>query len=75
MTAPLDAKDGKVRLHIFVDQSSIEVFANDGEVTMSALMFPGPESLGIELFSENGEATLANLSAWELDSIWGVPAR
>jgi fructan beta-fructosidase len=75
MFAPLDPKDGEVRLHIFVDQSSIEIFANDGELTMSALMFPSPESLGINLFSENGGATLVNISAWELDSIWGVPAR
>lgn len=74
MTAPLDAQDGKIRLHIFVDQSSIEVFANDGVVTMSALMFPSPDSLGTELFSEGGETNLQRLSAWELDSIWGVPA-
>ena len=75
MFAPLDAQDGKVRLHIFIDQSSIEVFANDGVLTMSALMFPSPESLGIDLFSENGDVTLAGLSAWQLDSIWGVPAK
>ncbi len=75
MTAPLEALDGKIRLHIFVDQSSIEVFANDGVVTMSALMFPNPDSLGVELFSENGGVNLLSLSAWELDSIWGVPAK
>jgi fructan beta-fructosidase len=75
MTAPLKAKDGRVRLHILVDQSSIEVFANDGELTMSALMFPSSESLGINLFSENGGASLVSLSAWQLDSIWGVPAK
>lgn len=74
MTAPLAPQDGKIRLHIFVDQSSIEVFANDGAVTMSALMFPNADSLGIELFSEGGGANLQSLSAWELDSIWGVPA-
>ncbi len=73
MTVPLEAKNGKVRLHIYVDQSSIEVFANDGELTMTALMFPSPESLGVQLFSENGGASLSSLSAWQLDSIWGVP--
>ncbi len=73
MVAPLDAQHGKIRLHIFVDQSSIEVFANDGVVTMSALMFPNADSLGIELFSEGGGTNLQSLRAWELDSIWGVP--
>jgi fructan beta-fructosidase len=75
MTAPLAAQDGKIRLHIFVDQSSIEVFANDGVLTMSALMFPNPDSLGIELFGENGGANLLSLTAWSLDSIWGMPAK
>jgi fructan beta-fructosidase len=75
MTAPLQTQDGKIRLHIFVDQSSMEVFANDGVVTMSALIFPNPDSLGLELFSENGEAKLLSLSAWELDSIWVAPAK
>lgn len=75
LTAPLQPQDGKmIRLHVFVDQSSIEVFANDGVVTMSALMFPNSDSLGIELFSENGQVYLADLKAWELDSIWGAPA-
>ena len=75
LTAPLLAQDGKIRLHLFVDQSSIEVFANDGLVTMSALMFPNPGSLGIELFSKNGGTQLLDLTAWELNSIWGAPTK
>lgn len=73
-TAPLKPIDGSVRLHIYVDQSSIEVFANEGEVTMSALMLPNPDSLGIEIFSQNGAVNLTSFRAWELKSIWGVPA-
>jgi sucrose-6-phosphate hydrolase SacC (GH32 family) len=75
LAAPLEPQDGnKVHLHIFVDQSSIEVFANDGVMTMSALIFPSPDSLDVELFSEAGKANLLSLSAWELESIWGVSA-
>lgn len=73
-TAPLAVQDGKIRLHIFVDQSSIEVFANEGQAAMSALMFPNPESLGVEMFSENGGVNLVSFKAWALDSIWNVPA-
>lgn len=68
--APLQPQDGLIKLHIFVDQSSVEVFANDGEVTMTATILPNPGSTGIELFSENGSTTLDNLQAWELSSIW-----
>jgi fructan beta-fructosidase len=71
-TASLTVPDGKVRLHIFVDQSSVEVFANDGEVTMTALMFPDPHSTGIALFSDGGNAKINDFHAWELTSIWGV---
>ena len=34
------ARDGKVELSIFVDHSSVEVFVNGGEKTMTSLVFP-----------------------------------
>lgn len=70
MTAPLRLKQGKLRLHIFVDQSSIEVFTNDGEVVFSATTFPSDKQLGISLFSEGGKTQITTLKAWELNSIW-----
>jgi len=71
LTAPLQPQaDGTIRLHIFVNQSSVELFANEGEVTMTALMFPEPDSTGITLFVEGGTAVLERLTAWELTSIW-----
>ena len=69
-TAPLQPHDGVVKLHIYVDQSTIEVFGNDGETALSALIFPSLHSTGIELFAENGGATLQRLQSWELASIW-----
>jgi len=38
-----------VRVRVFVDRSSVEVFANGGESTITDRIFPGPESLGIEV--------------------------
>ena len=72
VTAPIQPQNGIIRLHIFVDQSSVEVFANDGEVTMSALMFPNSGSTGLELFSEGGSAILKDMQAWPLTSIWCI---
>ncbi len=72
--AHLAPQNDKIHLHLYVDQSSIEVFANGGEIAMSALMFPEPSSLGIELYVENGTVKLLESTAWELQSIWGVPA-
>ncbi|MBN8638772.1 MAG: GH32 C-terminal domain-containing protein, partial [Anaerolineae bacterium] len=70
VTAPLLPVDGRIRLHLYVDQSSVEVFADDGALALSAVMFPSATSTGIELFAEGGTAQLTHLQAWELASIW-----
>jgi fructan beta-fructosidase len=69
ITAPLNLQDGKLRLHIFLDRSSIEVFANHGDLVLSATTFPSDKQLGIQVFSENGE-TGVTLKAWDLKTIW-----
>ncbi|PWK79702.1 beta-fructofuranosidase/levanase [Mucilaginibacter oryzae] len=69
ITAPVALKNGKLHLHIFVDRASVEVFANEGEMILSAATFPSEEQLGILLFS-NGGPTNVSLKAWELKTIW-----
>ena len=69
MSAPLLLKSKILKLHLFMDQSSIELFANDGEIVMSATTFPADTQTGIQLFS-NGQAVLKNFKAWTLASIW-----
>jgi fructan beta-fructosidase len=56
---------GPVRVQVFVDRSSVEVFANHGEVTITDRIFPGPESLGIEITGE-----VRDLRVWPLRSVW-----
>ncbi|MFP7495013.1 sucrose-6-phosphate hydrolase [Terribacillus saccharophilus] len=51
----LDAK--MIDLHLFVDQSSVEVFINDGEAVMTARIFPAKDSNGVAFFTEGGKAT------------------
>ncbi|TVR29266.1 MAG: glycoside hydrolase family 32 protein [Balneolaceae bacterium] len=68
--APARLIDGKVKLHIFVDWSSVEVFVNDGEAVITNRIFPDPESSDVILFSEGGNAGLAGLDFWSLKSIW-----
>lgn len=68
--APLPARDGRVRLRVFVDWSSVEVFAGDGRTVLTSLVFPDPSSEGVALFAEGGSARLVSLDAWELASAW-----
>lgn len=69
-TAPLPIENGRVRLHVFVDWSSVEVFAGHGEVVITDQIFPAPQSDGVAMYARSGTARLVSLDAWALDSIW-----
>jgi len=64
--APLAHIDGKICLRLFVDRSSVEVFANDGLVNMTERIFPAADSIGVEVFADGGEAMLNSLDIYEL---------
>ncbi len=69
--APIRFASGKsVKLHIFVDCSSVETFGNDGEIVISDSIFPQRNSGGIELYSKGGEARIRKLEVWTLRSAW-----
>jgi fructan beta-fructosidase len=73
--APLKlGADRKVKLRILVDRSSVEVFANNGRVTLTDQVFPKPDSNKIRLFSTGGRAQLTSLTVWHLSSIWQKPS-
>jgi fructan beta-fructosidase len=65
-SAELDPIDNTIRLHIFVDTSSVEVFANDGLITLSECIFPAEGSQGLELFVEDGSIKLCSLDVFHL---------
>ncbi|MHB9056799.1 MAG: GH32 C-terminal domain-containing protein, partial [Paludibacteraceae bacterium] len=67
--APLPITDGKVKLHIFVDRNTLELFANDNTVTGSSLIYPPLDCEGVEVFSLGGNAS-ANINIYPLQSIW-----
>ncbi|PKQ45391.1 glycoside hydrolase family 32 protein [Confluentibacter flavum] len=71
MYAPLTVNNNILKLHIFVDKSSIEVFLDDGEIVLSASTYPSESQTGIEVFSNGGKTEFISINAWELSSIWG----
>lgn len=62
----LALEDSLLRLHLFVDWCSLEVFVNDGIVCFTELIYPGQEHLGIELFSQGGPVRVRELVVYEL---------
>lgn len=62
--------DNTIDLHIFMDQSSVEVFANDYQTCLSDLVFTHAEDHKISLFSVDYPVTVLDFEAWEMKSIW-----
>lgn len=73
VSAPFFEPGGEIKFNVFVDQSSIEVFVNDGRRVLTSQIYPDPGNRGVELFSYRGDVILSSLSAWELASIWEKP--
>ena len=66
---PLDG-DGLLRLRIFVDGSIVEVFANDS-LCLSGRVYPTlPDSTGVALYSQGGNAVARSLDLWEMAPTW-----
>ena len=61
-SAPLVLEDGVLKLQIVVDHCSVEVFAQDGKVVLTDLIFPDAEHRENWLSAEGGPATILKLS-------------
>ena len=68
--APVILHNGGVDLAIFVDRSSVEVFAAGGLVTFCERVFPPPDATRVRFFSSGGLAAAKEVSAYALESIW-----
>jgi len=62
--------DNPIKLHIFLDRSSVEIFVNDGQRVMSNRIYSSPSSLGMDLYSKGGTVRLNSLEVWKMSSIW-----
>lgn len=68
--APLRSVRGKVKLHIFVDRSSVEVFGNDGQAAITDRIFPARRDQDVRLEGYGDNAECLALDIWRLRSIW-----
>ena len=59
-----------VRLHVFIDRSIVEVYANDTQC-LTLRMYPQrTDSREISVFARGNSAKLVSLDAWQMHSIW-----
>ncbi|MFN8375110.1 MAG: glycoside hydrolase family 32 protein [Anaerolineae bacterium] len=69
-SAPLPAHGSRIQLHLYVDHSTIEIFADGGLLSVSTLAFPQPDDDAVNLFTKGGSVHLLSLEAYSLASIW-----
>jgi fructan beta-fructosidase len=63
-------KNKKLQLHIFYDNSIVEVFVNGGEAVFTTQIFTARQNNGIVLFSTGGKSKFSSLDLWEMKSAW-----
>jgi sucrose-6-phosphate hydrolase SacC (GH32 family) len=68
--APLAPVNGRIQLQILLDRASLEVFGNDGRVSLTSCFLPKPENRSLEVYATGGAAKLVSLRVFELRSIW-----
>jgi fructan beta-fructosidase len=69
VSAPIRFPDNKVKLRVYMDVSTLEVFANDGETVLSSILFPDPAHQGLELFTE-GKVKVEHNTFYPMKSVW-----
>jgi fructan beta-fructosidase len=69
-TAPRIAKGSRIKLHLFIDASSVELFADDGTVCMTDLVFPTKPFTQVQLVTQGGTVKLLSAQCYALKRIW-----
>lgn len=70
-TAPLAPVEGRITLRILLDRTSIEVFGNNGTISMPTCFLPDATDRGIAIYAAGGEARVVSMDVHELKSAWG----
>ncbi len=68
--APLPLGNAPLDLTILVDRSTIEVFAQGGQVAMTNLVYPPPDAQGMEFSADEAKTANIRVDLWELKPAW-----
>ncbi len=70
--AEMKVVDGVVKMDVWADRSSVEVFGGGGggEVSITDLVFPDAGSRGVEVWGEGEGVVVRRMEVWTLKSAW-----
>lgn len=66
----MSASNGIVTMRILLDWSSVEIFGGNGEVTLTAQIFPNDDGTDVRVFSTGGDTNGVTIKAKEVGSAW-----
>ncbi|MFO1512631.1 MAG: glycoside hydrolase family 32 protein [Verrucomicrobiota bacterium] len=69
-TAPLPPENGKIRLRMLVDRTSVDIFGNDGQLYMPMGVVVASDNKSLGISAKGGEARINSMAAYELKSAW-----
>lgn len=69
---PLPAVNGRIRLRILVDRGQLEIFGNDGAISITRTAAFSAQAEGVQVFAQGGTARLVLLQLNRLRSAWGT---
>jgi fructan beta-fructosidase len=64
----IEPLENKIRLQILVEPASIEIFGNDGQVSMSSCFLPNLKYMSLDVYASGGEAKIVFMNIYELCS-------
>ncbi|WP_285680291.1 glycoside hydrolase family 32 protein [Actinoplanes sp. NBRC 103695] len=69
--APLAPDNGRVTVRALVDRGQLEIFGNDGRLSVSDVVTDFDPAAGVRAYAEGGSVRLASLRYDRLGSAWG----
>jgi fructan beta-fructosidase len=68
--APLKPVNGRIRLRLLVDRTSVDILGNDGRLYMPMGVIVSGENHSLEVYARGGSAALHSLKVYEMKSAW-----
>lgn len=68
--AALKRANGKIRLRLLVDRTSVDIFGNDGELYMPMGTIIPADKTALEIYAKGGSAQISSLKVYDLKSAW-----
>lgn len=69
-SAPLEPENNRVKIRILADRTSLEVFGNNGQVSLTSCFLPRAKEMPLGLHVAGGTAKLISLKVIPLRSAW-----